>query len=163
MGTGWVKWIGVRPERRGPLSPLDEVLAVAGAGLAGDHYRSSGGKRQLTLIREEDLAAAAAELGRASVDPLLTRRNLVVQGLPPGLSNGTILQLGEILLEISGPCHPCSRMEENLGPGGLKALAGRGGLTARILHGGRIRIGDPMRLAAEGAPHTANLGPALDV
>lgn len=137
-----VRWIGIRPGRREPLRALDAVMAVEGVGLEGDHYPTPGGKRQVTLIREEDMAAAAADLDLPSLDPFLTRRNLVVSGLVLPAPKGLLLRVGECLLEITGPCHPCERMDQNLGAGGTKALGGRGGLTARILEGGIIRLGD---------------------
>jgi hypothetical protein len=37
---GRLEWIGVRGERRGAVSAVQEVLARAGLGLAGDHYRA---------------------------------------------------------------------------------------------------------------------------
>lgn len=142
-----VEWIGIRPARRTALIALQEVLAVAGAGLSGDHYASPGGKRQVTLIRAEDLERVATDLGAREISPFLTRRNLVLRGLPDHLPAGRRLLVGECLMEISGPCHPCSRMDENLGPGGLKSMAGMGGFTARILQGGTIRLADEVYIA----------------
>lgn len=137
-----VLWIGVRPARKAPLVSLQQVQAQEGIGLEGDHYNSPGGKRQVTLIRQEDMAAAASLLGIPAMDPGLARRNLVISGLQFPVPRGVVLRVGECLLEVTGPCHPCERMDDNFGRGGTKALAGRGGLTARILQGGTICVGD---------------------
>jgi MOSC domain-containing protein YiiM len=146
--TGTVTWIGIRPARRQPLQVLEQVEALTDQHLAGDHYGGKpGSKRQVTLIQAEHLAAVASFLGRADLDPALVRRNLVVRGLNLLALKDRQFWVGEVLLEFSGLCHPCSRLEENLGPGGYNAMRGHGGITARILQGGQIKVGDPVRLA----------------
>lgn len=144
--TGRVTWIGVRPVRRASVTPVDAVEAVPGAGLAGDHYAHDG-KRQVTLIQAEHLAAVAAFVGRPSLDPALLRRNIVVAGLNLLALKGRRFRIGGALLEGSGPCEPCSRMEEALGPGGYNAMRGHGGITARVIEGGLIRVGDVVAAA----------------
>lgn len=140
--SGRVEWIGLRPARDVPMQVVVEAEGVAGRGLAGDRYASAGGKRGVTLIQAEHLPAIAALLGLDAVEPELLRRNLVVSGLPLIALKGRRFRLGELLLEGTGPCDPCSRMEQVLGEGGYNAMRGHGGLTARILEGGRVRIGD---------------------
>ncbi|RAK70525.1 MOSC domain-containing protein [Hymenobacter edaphi] len=147
--TGRVEWIGVRPRRREPLLALPAVEVLTDAHLAGDHARiKPGGKRQVTLIQHEHLAAVAGFLGLTEpLEPGRLRRNLVVGGLNLlALKNRRIRIGDEVLLDITGECHPCSRMEEELGPGGYNAMRGHGGLTARIVQGGRIRLGDAVRV-----------------
>jgi MOSC domain-containing protein YiiM len=78
------------------------------------------------------------------------RRNIVVSGINLLALRNAKVHVGEALLEIVGPCAPCSRMEEEIGPGGYAAMRGHGGMTARIVSGGVIRVGDAVRAASDG-------------
>ena len=141
--SGTVVWMAVRPARRAEPVTVEEVQAEVGSGLVGDHYSGKGeGKRQVTLINEEHVAAIASMLGRAEVGPALLRRNIVVKGINLLALKDKTFRIGEAMLETTGLCHPCSRMEENLGPGGYNAVRGHGGITARVLQAGIIRVGD---------------------
>lgn len=145
--AGRVELITIRPERRGTPLMLDEVIAVEQIGLEGDHYASKNGKRQVTLIAQEHLNAAASMLGKDNIDPLLTRRNIVISGVNLVALKGKQFQLGEAVLEYTGECHPCSRMEENFGMGGYNAMRGHGGITCKILKTGRVALGDSLKVA----------------
>ncbi len=142
---GAVEWIGIRSMRRAPLVARDEVEAVAGVGLVGDHYASkTNGKRQVTLIQQEHLTAVAQILGNAEVLAESVRRNIVISGINLYALRDRKFRIGEVVLEGAGTCDPCSRMEEVLGPGGYNAMRGHGGIVCRILESGTIRIGDPV-------------------
>jgi MOSC domain-containing protein YiiM len=144
--VGRVEWIAVRPGLRDPPSVVGEVDAHAGKGLAGDHFAGSArSARQVTLVQGEHLEVIARLLGRERIDPALLRRNLVVRGINLAALGHARFRVGAALLAGSGACHPCSRMEEALGPGGYHALRGHGGITARVLESGRIRVGDEVR------------------
>jgi MOSC domain-containing protein YiiM len=146
--AGKVEWIGVRPERRAPLAGLSRVEAVAGFGLAGDHYASkNNGKRQVTLIQAEHLEAVARLLGIGQVDAAQLRRNVVVSGINLYALRDRRFRIGDVLLEGSGTCDPCSRMEEVLGEGGYNAMRGHGGILARIIEGGTFSVGDAVHAA----------------
>jgi MOSC domain-containing protein YiiM len=148
---GRVEWIGLRPAREVPMVAADRVLATAGKGLQGDRYASGSGKRGITLIQSEHLPVIAALSAKASVAPALLRRNLVVAGLPLVALKGRRFRIGEVLLEGTGDCDPCSRMEAALGPGGYNAMRQHGGLCARILEGGWIALGDAVVALEPGA------------
>jgi MOSC domain-containing protein YiiM len=140
---GKVEWIGIRVERRAPLASMTQVETIAGYGLVGDHYASkSNGKRQVTLIQAEHLEAVAKILGRSEVRADGVRRNLLVSGINLYALRNRKFRIGTVLLEGSGPCEPCSRMEEVLGVGGYNAMRGHGGIIARILEGGMFKVGE---------------------
>ena len=140
--TGAVEWIGLRPKRDVAMDEVAEAVAQTGAGPVGDRYGGGSGKRGVTLIQAEHLAVIAALSGHASVAPGTLRRNLVVSGIPLVALKGRRFRVGEVVLEGTDSCDPCSRMEAALGPGGFNAMRGHGGLCARILQGGTIRRGD---------------------
>lgn len=140
--AGRVRWIGLRPARNVPMHAVDSAEAVAGRGLRGDRYASARGKRGITLIQAEHLPAIAALVGLDAVETAALRRNLVVSGIPVIALKGRRFRIGDVLCEGTAPCDPCSRMEVALGPGGYNAMRGHGGLCARVLQGGTLRIGD---------------------
>ena len=144
--VGIVTWISIRPRRAGEVQPVPEVEVIENKGLAGDHYNGKpDSKRHVTLIQAEHLEAVASMLGKEAINPALTRRNIVVKGINLLALQGKQFQIGEVILETTGLCHPCSRMEENLGEGGYNAMRGHGGITTRIVKGGRIKIGDEVK------------------
>jgi len=138
--SGLIQWIGVRPTRRANLISLDEVQ-ITDKGLEGDHYQT-GGKRSVSLIQYEHLAVIASILGRDVVHPADLRRNIVVSGINLLALRKNQFKIGDAILQGSGLCAPCSRMQETLGEGGYNAVRGHGGITATIIQPGKIRIGN---------------------
>jgi MOSC domain-containing protein YiiM len=144
--AGRLEWIGIRAARRATVISLEQVEAVPGYGLTGDHYASkTNGKRQVTLIQAEHLEAVARILGKSAVQAGDLRRNLLVSGINLLALRNRQFRIGTVVLEGSGPCEPCSRMEEVLGVGGYNAMRGHGGITARILEGGILKVGDSLQ------------------
>ncbi len=142
---GRVEWIGISARSRAPIAAVPEVEALENAGLTGDHHQrpNNRSKRQVTLIQYEHLAAVEAILGgEVTIAPELLRRNIVVSGINLGALRYQRFRIGECVLSGTGSCPPCSRMEENLGPGGYAAMLGHGGITAIVEKTGMIRIGD---------------------
>ncbi len=170
---GRLEAIVLRPARGRPSLLPGEVMALAGRGLQGDRSAAAavpdGGKRQVTLLQAEHLPLLAAWCGLATLDAALLRRNLVVSGLnllaarSPFADQRVHLHLGDaVVLELSGPCDPCSKMEAVLGRGGYNAMRGHGGVTARVLQGGVLRLGDAVWACladADEAARCADAGP----
>lgn len=139
---GRVRWIGLRPGRRVPVRAV-AAASVRPHGLDGDR-RTSPGKRAVTLIQAEHLPAIAALAGLDTVAPELLRRNLAVSGINLLALRKATFRIGSAVLRGTGPCAPCSRMEEALGPGGFNAMRGHGGITAEVVEPGEIAVGDPL-------------------
>jgi MOSC domain-containing protein YiiM len=137
---GRLQWIGVRTGRQSPMRAVATTPLNPKFGLIDD-YRSRG-IRQVTLIQAEHLPVIAALCGIDNVEPGLLRRNLVVSGISVHALKDKRFTIGSVQLLGTGECVPCSRMEENLGMGGYNAMRGHGGITARVLSEGQIRVGD---------------------
>lgn len=143
--SGVVEWICVRPSRRAEVTVVDSVEVCAEKGLIGDHFRGKpGGKRMVTLIQQEHIVAVASMLRKDSIDPALLRRNIVVSGINLLALKSKRFQIGSAIFEGTGPCPPCSRMEENLGSGGYNAMRGHGGLNATVIQPGKMVVGDEL-------------------
>jgi MOSC domain-containing protein YiiM len=138
--AGTVVSLCTRPARLAPVIFTEELEAISGKGLIGDRYQNNG-SRQVTLIAQESLMAASSFLSKL-VSPADVRRNIVTKEINLLALKGKRFQIGTAIFEFSGECHPCSRMEVNLGVGGYNALRGNGGITARIIRTGIIKVGD---------------------
>lgn len=151
--AGTIQAIYLRPARSVGCVSVEEVEALSQLGLVGDRTSASpsrrpqGSKRQVTLIQAEHIAVVSALLAKP-IPAAWLRRNLVVSGInllaTKSLFKDQVMQLsiGDVVLEVTGPCEPCSKMEKLLGHGGYNAMRGHGGVTARVLKSGKIKLGD---------------------
>lgn len=131
----------IAPGTRLPTRSVASVQAEEGRGLVGDRYHGSR-HRHVTVQRQQDLDAAAADLGRP-VNPGLTRRNVTVSG-PDRLPTrpGERLRIGDVELEVVRKAAPCRLLDDGLGPGAARAMHERGGTVFRLLTSGTISVGD---------------------
>lgn len=151
--AGRLDHIFLRPSKGAPCIEASHANAIANQGLNSDRATQSpsrnpfGSKRQVTLIQAEHLAVIESFL-KQPIDPMLLRRNLVVSGInllaAKSLFKDQAIQLviGEVTLQITGPCEPCSKMERIFGKGAYNAIRGHGGMTARVVQGGMMTQGD---------------------
>jgi len=127
---------------------VDEIKAVAGAGIEGDRtFRPAGGQPpqdQITLIEQEAIEALTRETG-IELAPGEHRRNVVTVGVPLNDLVGQEFQVGPVRLLGIELREPCKYLENLTGrPGLIRGLIHRGGLGAQILTGGTVRVGDPV-------------------
>jgi MOSC domain-containing protein YiiM len=127
-----------------PMRSVPAVTAVAGKGLEGD--AAFGRERRQVLL------VGQSSLSDFSLLPGMLRENMTLTGMVlDDLADGTLLEVGEAVLEIIGDCEPCGQMDA-LRPGLREAIRGRRGKLARVTRRGEVRVGDAVR-ARE--PHSA--------
>ncbi len=150
--VGRLVGIWLADEAAAPMRSVSSAELLAGRGIAGDRYALGGGtwarypdaEKQLTLIDEADVEAAARESGH----PLTagqTRRNLVTTGAALPELIGRRFAVGDAVLVGVKRCPPCRHLERLVGVPLLGALRDRGGINAAVLVGGTIAPGLPLR------------------
>ena len=132
---------------REPMKSVESADMVAGYGIEGDRHATSRGprtRRQVLLMDVETLGAFGLEGGQ-------TRENVTTRGIDlHALPAGSRVALGaDAVVEITGFCDPCGRMDE-VRDGLREAMVDRRGMLATVIEGGAVKIGDPAR-ALEGA------------
>lgn len=145
--TGTLAWIGLRPAADAAMIVVDHCEVIEDRGLAGDRAaKRSGGNRQVTLIQAEHLPVIARLCGLPAVAPERLRRNLVIEGINLVALQKLRFAIGDVILAGTGPCAPCGTLDETIGPGAFQATRGHGGITAKVVRGGVIRVGDRVRV-----------------
>ena len=135
------------------MRSIESAQALAGRGLEGDRYfletgafsRWPGPRRQLTLIANEAISAAAAEAG-SNLSAADLRRNIETEGIDLGALMGQDFRIGELRLRGLKLAMPCGYLERLSGRDDLRTLLrdGRGGIRAEILSDAGVRVGDPI-------------------
>jgi len=145
-----VKHIFVAETRGAPMKSIASVEAISGQGLRGDRYCEQAIRRgpdyQISLIEAEAIEAFTKELGLTMTEDM-PRRNIVTIGIRLNDLVGAQFIVGGALLEGLELCEPCSLFAKRTYPQVIPFFEGRGGLRARILRGGTIRIRDSFKLS----------------
>jgi MOSC domain-containing protein YiiM len=146
--AGRITHLFIAPERGVPMKRKRAVEAIADTGLAGDRYvdaRNRGGPdNQVTLIELENIQEFTAMTGLA-LAPDMPRRNIVTEGVRLNGLCGKRFAVGAAVFEGVELCEPCRVFAQRTHREVLPFFKARGGLRARIVTGGRIRVGDPVQ------------------
>src|SRR4029077_9909543 len=161
MWEGTVVSIHVAAEAAAPMQSIAEVRAFPGRGLEGDRYfagtgfyskKSSHGGREVTLIEIEAVDALSAGVRNAEGERFGiklaaadTRRNIATSGVPLNHLFEREFWVGTVLMFGTRLCEPCKYLEDLTQRGVMSGLIHRGGLRAKILNDGTIRVGDAVR------------------
>jgi MOSC domain-containing protein YiiM len=142
------------------MTSLAEVEAIVGGGLAGDRIGfyserpTDPGARELTLIEGEALDRLRSEHGiELRVDE--HRRNVTTRGVVLMELLGKRFRIGEVVLEGVKDCPPCEHLEGLTNKQVIRPLLKSGGLRARIVEGGVLRVGDRIERVPQAEAATA--------
>ena len=130
-----------------PVESRDRIEVRAGLGIVGDRYSGQPAHRDasVTVIAAESLDRLAAELGSGPLDPLATRRNVVLRGAEVEALRGQLFSLdcgeGEVVLAGGRPANPCAWLDLALTPGAHRGMRGRGGVRCAPRTDGVLRLG----------------------
>jgi MOSC domain-containing protein YiiM len=132
-----------------PMERVEEISAVVGGGIEGGRYKEGtgywtrfGDVCEVTLIEGEDLDEIEREAGLRGKNGE-HRRNIITRGVRLEELRGTRFRVGEAVLEYDRPHPPCKHIQDLTEPGMRRAIRRRrGGICARVVEGGRIRMQD---------------------
>lgn len=124
------------------------VTVRAHLGIVGDRHFGKAAHRtaSVTIMAVESVEHVERSLGLGhALDPLDTRRNILVRGVDVDRLRGADFTLdsgaGPVLFHAHRPANPCAWMDVMLAPGAHKALRGRGGLRCEPLTSGELATG----------------------
>jgi len=151
--SGIVEGIFLSPEGGAQMKGVEVAVALEGYGLEGDRYGAGTGHWsrfgrvcEVTFIAAEDLDDIERGTG-VGVKNGEHRRNVVTRGISlKTLRRGKRFRVGEVVFEHRGPRSVCRYIERLTEPGMTQALKGRGGICARVIENGAVRVGDEIEL-----------------
>ena len=127
---------------RDPMKSVESADMTAGFGIEGDRHAVSEGvrtARQVLIMDEETL-------GKFSLSSGDVRENITTSGIDMHtIEAGQRVSLGDsAVVEITGFCTPCARMDE-IRDGLRVELEEQRGMLATVIQGGSISVGDAVR------------------
>src|SRR5215213_3876476 len=151
--AGFVQAIFFAPEGGAEMHSVQAATALEGCGLEGDrycagtgHWSRFGRACEVTFIAAEDLDDIERGTG-VGVKNGEHRRNVVTRGISlKALRRGERFRVGEVAFEYRGQRSVCRYIERLTEPGMTQALKGRGGICARVIENGTVRVGDEIEV-----------------
>ena len=154
-----------RPPGEHEIIEVDEIHCIAGHGIERDRYfgHKDDFKGQITFFADEVYQDLRAQFPRREVAPSVFRRNVITRGLDLNELIGKEFEVQGVRFFGTEECRPCYWMNQAFAPGAEEAMRGRGGLRAKIITGGILRVDRNDRTAPlRSNPYDAGSPPPLD-
>jgi MOSC domain-containing protein YiiM len=138
--------IHVAKATRLPMRAVERATVETGRGIVGDRYH--GTRHRHVTVQSASALQAATEAFGEDVPAELTRRNLTIDEGDVPTAPGSLIRVGDVLLEVVRVAAPCKLLDDTIGRGAQEALRRRGGSVCRVLEGGEVAVGDSVDLDA---------------
>lgn len=131
-----------RPAGGHSLISVPAVECLAGKGLVGDRYfdHQQNYKGQITFFAWETYEDLCHRFGVTDKHPGVFRRNVITRGVDLNSWIGREFEVQGVLFEGTQESSPCLWMDQAFCEGAEAAMRGRGGLRARILTDGLLKV-----------------------
>jgi MOSC domain-containing protein YiiM len=125
-----------------PMIEVKEVRCLAGRGLEGDRFLDfkPDYKGQVTFFAEEIYDELCARFAVWDKPPSAFRRNVITHGVDLNTLIQREFTIQGVRFLGMAECSPCAWQDGAFAPGTEAALEGRGGLRAKILTDGVLRV-----------------------
>ncbi len=131
-----------KPAGDNPILSVPEIRCVAGKGIEGDRYfgHKEDYKGQITFFAFEVYHALCEYFGIPGLDPFVFRRNVITRDVDLNALIGQPFEIQGVKFQGVEECRPCYWMNQAVSAGAEDFLKGRGGLRARILSDGILKL-----------------------
>ena len=131
-----------KPPGEHPSLDVPEVRLLAGRGIEGDRYLDfkDDYKGQVTFFEHEVYEKICEKFGVRDKSPDIFRRNIITEDVDLNALIGTEFDVQGVRFLGTQECAPCHWMNTVFAAGAEEALKGRGGLRAKILSDGVLRV-----------------------
>lgn len=131
-----------QPAGQAAMIELPEVECIAGKGLVGDRFFGfkEDYKGQVTFFEHEEYERLCERFGRHGVPPSVFRRNVITRGVDLNALIGSEFEVQGIRFLGTQESAPCYWMNQAFAEGAEEAMKGHGGLRAKILTNGFLRV-----------------------
>lgn len=131
-----------KPPGENPMIEVQEMHCLAGRGIEGDRFLDykPDYKGQITFFPGETYDELCARFEVWDKPPSVFRRNVITRGVDLYALVGREFTIQGVRFLATSECSPCYWQDGAFAPGTEDALRGRGGLRAKILTDGVLRV-----------------------